>query len=87
MRSDHVKCIIKDRELFDYYFREVDKDDWITYYDEPERKLKYKYEDDCRLMSIMSECVVNASLTDTLFLFAELDFFKEWMPNMTEVTI
>ena len=38
-------------------------------------------------MSVMSECTVNASLVDTIFLFAELDFYKEWMPNMSEVNI
>lgn len=59
----------------------------MLYYDEPDRKLKYKYESDCVLMSVMSECTVNASLVDTIFLFAELDFYKEWMPNMSEVNI
>lgn len=85
--TDEVRCIKRDRELFDYFFTELEKEDWILYYDEPTRKLSYKYEKDCTLVSSKSECIVKAPLTDVLCLFAELDFFKEWMPNITSVTI
>jgi hypothetical protein len=76
-----------DRELFNYFFEEIAKDDWILYYDEPTRKLKYKYEKDCALVSSLCECTVKAPLVHVLSLFAELDFFGEWMPNITDVTI
>ena len=82
-----MKCIKRDREYFDYFFTEIAKDDWVLYYDEPTRKLKYKYEKDCNLVSSLSECTIKAPLVDVLCLFAELDYFKTWMPNMTEVTI
>ena len=35
----------------------------------------------------MSECIVNASVIDTLFLFAELDFYEEWFPNIKEMKV
>ena len=57
------------------------------YYDYPDVKLKYKYEKGCSLVSVMSECIVEAPIVDTLSIFAEVDYMKEWMPNLTDVVV
>jgi hypothetical protein len=72
----------KDRELFDYYYRETSEGStgWIQYYNEPDKKVKYKYEEGCSLVSCMSECIVDAPIDHVLCLFAEVDVFKDWFP-------
>jgi hypothetical protein len=49
-----------------------------------DKKIKYKYEDGCDLASVLTECIVDAPLVNVLCLFAEIDVFKDWMPDMTE---
>ena len=43
---EEVARLIEDEELFHYFFYQMDNlGDWTDYYDEPTRKVKYKYED------------------------------------------
>lgn len=51
--SDEYKNIREDRELFDYFFRETssNKEGWILYYDEPDKKVQYKYEEGQAIVS------------------------------------
>ena len=46
LNSDEVLATKDDIEMFSYFFEELDKtNEWISYYDEPTRKLRYKYEE------------------------------------------
>ncbi len=74
--------------MFDYFFKILkDDSDWISYYDEPIRKIKYKYEDGLNLVTCLSETIIEAPLLHVLALFGEVDLFKDWFPNVTECKI
>jgi hypothetical protein len=45
--------------------------------------VRYKYEEGCSLVSVQAECIVDAPLTHVICLFAEIDIFKDWFPNVT----
>eukprot|EP00347_Sterkiella_histriomuscorum_P011191 403373399 len=60
---------------------------WTSYYDEPTRKVKYKYEDGLKLVSCLSEAIIDAPLIHVLSLFGEMDMFKDWFPNVTDAKI
>jgi hypothetical protein len=62
-------------------------EDWTTYYDEPTRKVKYKYEDGLTLVSVMSEAIIEAPMINLIALFCEVDLFHTWFPNVTSCTI
>ncbi len=85
LQSEEYISIRQDRELFDYYYKETSDGStgWVQYYDEPDKKVKYKYEDGCNLVSCMSECIVDAPMEHVLCLFAEIDVFKDWFPQVT----
>ncbi len=71
--------------LFRYFFKELDEvDSWTLYVDEPTRKVRYKYEPGCNLVSTMCECIIDTPLVNTLALFVETDLLKDWFPNCTE---
>ena len=85
---EEVVAIRGDRELFDYFYKQVDSAaSWTSFYDEPTRKVKYMYEDGCSLVSCLSEAIVDAPLVDVLSLFGEVAMFKDWFPNVTECAI
>lgn len=74
--------------MFHYFYEQIDeKNNWTLYFDEPTRKVKYKYEDGLKLVSCLSEAIIEAPLVDVLSLFAEIDLFKDWFPNVTACSI
>lgn len=87
--SDEVVALREDRELFNYFFKELSNPDvaWTTYFNEPKRKVAYKYEDGMKLVSCMAECEINSPLINVLALFGEIDLFKDWFPNVTACDI
>lgn len=88
MQTEEVRCVKEDRELFNYFFEQIAPDTkWTNYYDEPTRKVKYKYEDGLNLVSCISEAIIEAPLVHVLSLFSEIDMFKDWFPNVTECGI
>lgn len=70
-------------EMQEYFQQEIEKEDWISYYDEPTRKVKYKYENGLNLVSCLCEATVDASIMNLLAMFCEVDLFKNWFPNVT----
>lgn len=74
--------------MFDYFFKQMDNmGDWTIYYDEPTRKVKYKYEDGLSLVSCMCEAVIEAPMINLIALFCEVDQFHTWFPSVTSCTI
>lgn len=71
--------------MFDYFYKQTAPDcEWTPYVESPDTNVKYKQEEGCTLISILSECIVEAPLINVLCLFAEIDVFQDWMPDMTE---
>jgi len=64
--------------MFDYFFKALAESEqsWTIYYNEPTRKVRYKYEDGLNLVSSLSEAIVEAPLAHVVALFAEIDLFK-----------
>jgi hypothetical protein len=62
-------------------------EEWISYYNEPTRKVKYKYENGMTLVSCLTEAIVDAPLLDCIALFCEIDMFKDWFPQVTMCNI
>lgn len=60
---------------------------WTEYYNEPTRKVKYRYEDGLTLVSCLCEAIVEAPMMHVLSLFCEIDLFKDWFPNVTHCDI
>jgi len=88
LASDEVTALAQDKELFDYFFQTMDNlEEWTKYYDEPTRKVYYKYEEGMTLVSCFCEAIVDAPLLDTVSLFIEIDLFKDWFPNVTAAKI
>ena len=89
LQSEEVRQLRSDKELFNYFFGALAESEeaWTVYYDEPTRKIRYKYEEGLNLVSVLSEAVVEAPLTHVLALFAEIDLFKHWFPNVTEASV
>lgn len=84
LNSSEVKAIRDDKELFDYFFKTMEHEgEWTQYYDEPTRKVKYKYEEGLTLVSCLCEAVIEAPLMNLVSLFCEIDLFKDWFPNVT----
>ena len=87
MNSDEVKVVLQDKEYFDYFDAVHNDEDWKTYIDKDDRKIKYKREEGCSLISIYMESVVKAPLTHVIMQIVELDFFKELMPEISKAEI
>lgn len=84
LTSPEVKAVKEDFELFNYYFETTSNlDEWTKYYDEPTRKVKYKYEDGLTYVSCLCEGIIEAPLMNLVALFCEIDLFKDWFPNVT----
>lgn len=74
--------------MFNYFFETIkDTSSWTTYYNEPTRKVAYKTEEGMNLISCLCEATVNAPLINVMSLFAEIDLFKDWFPNITDAYI
>eukprot|EP00347_Sterkiella_histriomuscorum_P007904 403347117 len=86
LASEEVKCVKEDRELFNYFFEELHvAKDWTSYYNEPTRKIKYKYEPGMSgLVSVKAKTIINAPLVHVLSHFTEIDLVKTWFPQVTE---
>ena len=82
LKSDAYSSVRGDRELFDYFYHETSNAStgWIEYSSEPDKKIKYKYEEGQPFVTCMSECIVKAPMTHVLCLFAEIDIFADWFP-------
>jgi hypothetical protein len=88
LQSDEVMATKDDVEMFNYFFEELDKtNEWISYYDEPTRKLRYKYEEGSPMVSCLLEATIDAPIMHVLSLFCEIDLFKNWFPNVTSCDI
>jgi hypothetical protein len=84
LTSPEVKAVKDDFELFHYYFETTSHlGEWTKYYDEPTRKVKYKYEDGLTYVSCLCEGIIEAPLMNLVALFCEIDLFKDWFPNVT----
>ena len=84
LESPEVRAVREDTELFHYFFETTTNEDtWTQYYDEPTRKVKYKYEDGLSLVSCLCEAIIDAPLMNLVALFCEIDLFKDWFPNVT----
>jgi hypothetical protein len=53
LRSDEVKGLKDDRELVKYFYKETgeSRDDWIECYNKNNKRVRYKYEEGCSLVS------------------------------------
>ncbi len=88
LNSDEVLATKDDIEMFSYFFEELEKtNEWISYYDEPTRKLRYKYEESSPMVSCLLEAIVDAPMMHVLSLLCEIDLFKNWFPNVTSCDI
>lgn len=88
LESEEVTNILEDEEMFDFFFKTIDqREDWTEYYNEPTRKVMYKYEDGMALVSCLCEAIVEAPVLDVLSLFCEIDMFKDWFPNVTSASV
>lgn len=84
MDSLEVKAVKEDQEMFDYFFKtRENEEEWTKYYDEPTRKVKYKYEDGLTYVSCLCEAIIDSPLMNLVALFCEVDLFKDWFPNVT----
>ena len=84
MTSPEVKAVKEDFELFHYYFNTIsNEEEWTMYYDEPTRKVKYKYEDGMTYVSCLCEAIIDAPIMNLVALFCEIDLFKDWFPNVS----
>ena len=85
LKTEEVNHVSESKELFDYYFKEREQaESWTVHTEEPDKKISYKYVEGEPYVSIMYECTVEAPIINTLNLFAELDHFVDWMPNMLD---
>ena len=75
--------------MFDYFFKQVGDSSrgWIDCYNDPDRKVRYKFEDGLTLVSCLCECTVQAPILNILALFCEVDLFKDWFPNIKSVDV
>jgi hypothetical protein len=86
--SEEVSHTIHDLDMFNFYFETMARQsEWTDYYDEPTRKVRYKYEDGMSLVSCVCEAIVEAPMVNVLSLFAEVDLFATWFPNVTSCDI
>ena len=83
LNSEEVVTLVEDKELFDYYFTVMDSiDGWTEYYNEPTKKVRYKYEEGMSLVSCLCEAIIDAPIMNVLSLFIEMDLFHQWFPNI-----
>lgn len=76
LNSEEVVTLVEDKELFEYYFTVMDSiDGWTEYYNEPSRKVRYKYEEGMSLVSCLCEAIIDAPIMNVLSLFIEMDLF------------
>ena len=88
LNCDEVLATKDDVEMFGYFFDTLAKtNEWISYYDEPTRKLRYKYEEGSPMVSCLLEATVDAPIMHVLSLFCEIDLFKNWFPNVTSCDV
>jgi hypothetical protein len=88
LQSDEVLATKDDVEMFNYFFETLAKtSEWTSYYDEPTRKLRYKYEEGSPMVSCLLEATIDAPIMHVLALFCEIDLFKNWFPNVTSCDI
>ena len=84
LSSKEIDQMNEDDEMFKFFFRETSAmEGWTLYVNEPDKKVYYKYEEGLKLMSALSEVIVEAPMVNVVSLFAEGDLFKDWMPNIT----
>ena len=88
LESQEVEAVRNDTELFHYYFKTIsNEEDWTKYYDEPTRKVRYKYEDGMTYVSCLCEGIIEAPLMNLVALFVEIDLFKDWFPNVASCEV
>lgn len=76
IEGDIVTQIKEDTELFHYFFKETESlEGWRLHYDQPDKKLYYKFEQGSSKMSAMYECIVDAPVNHVIAIFGESDIF------------
>ena len=93
LQSEEVKYTILDQELFEYLYDQIcdldnlDKEgqDWVKYYDEPDKRVFYKQEDGYIYGSVLTDCIVEASLTHTLCCYDNLEVLDKLMPEFYDL--
>lgn len=61
-------------------------EEWTVKYDEPDKKVRYKYEGGTGFVSALCECIIDAPLVHVMSLYSEVDLFLEWFPSISEAT-
>lgn len=84
-----VKGSKLDDELFGYLYDQLcSLDDlegnskWIKYYDEPDKRVFYSYEEGERYQSTITDCVVDAPYEHVLACYDNLEVLEKLMPDM-----
>lgn len=81
--AEEVVNILADREMFNYFFHQIEESNtWTDAYNEPTRRVRYKFEENMSLVSCLCEATINAPVLDVLSLFCEIDMFQDWFPNV-----
>jgi hypothetical protein len=55
---------------------------WVVSYNKNGKLVKYKYEEGCPMVTCQCTCEVDAPIENVLCLFAEIDLFTEWFPQL-----
>lgn len=84
------KAAKDDIEQYEYFYNNANgeganTEGWYTSYERNNKILKYKYEEGCKLVTSLCECVVEAPIHHVVSMFEEIDLFKDWFPYTKDV--
>ena len=87
LNSDLVNLLIEDQTFFDSFFEfsDIKKHNWELIIDEGTNKCYRRKEEGENLVSILSECVIEAPMAHCTAILCELDLYKEWMETLNNI--
>lgn len=90
LATEEVQYTILDQELFEYLYDQIctldqEGQDWTKYYDEPDKRVFYKQEDGYMYGSVLTDCIVEASLMHTLCCYDNLEVLDKLMPEFYDL--
>jgi hypothetical protein len=94
LATEEVKYTLLDQELFEYLYDQIcylhktdeqEDDKWIKYYDEPDKRVFYKQEDGFVYGSILTDCIIEASMTHALCCYDNLEVLDKLMPEFYDL--
>lgn len=95
MATDEYMNSVVDIDLFDYFFKELctledqesrpEEERWTKYFDEPDKRVFYKKEGDSELMTVMTDCVIEANFGEALACYENREILDEIMPDFNNI--